>query len=370
MSENLNNSSIIEDIDLPLYKYGLIYKQNIDNYLATNKQKILQQFKSYALTAILLIVSILLFIHLKFYKNPKDTIFYYDLFNYLGGLTEYTYAICLLGSLTSLRLIYLFNYSDESLYEWLDIIEVLKGLKSVDSIGLENREEYKLFIRRIKLFKFLVEISLKFFFYLSFFILITIAFLVFDTTQSIFYGILYAMFHWLWMNYSFGVQLYSFLFYFIICYYFRLRFKLLNNNISRNSKLSVAELTAKIIREHNNICNDILKYDKFWKRFYFVVTYTIIPINLMFLQQILFDDIILTAILLASMVVIIFIFCHIILNLISAAINTNASKSHKFLFKFQIKFLSSINVRQRIKVLIIKDLNKDLNKLFNCVYYS
>jgi hypothetical protein len=270
-----------------------------------------------------------------------------------------------LGSLISLRLIYLFNYSDENLYEWLDVIEVLKGLKSVNTIGLENKEEYKLFIRRIKFFKFLVEISLKCFVYLSFFVLITIAFLVFDTTQSIFYGILNAMFHWLWMNCSFGVQLYSFLFYFIICYYFRLRFKLLNNNIPRNSKLYVAELNARIIREHNNICNDIAKYDKFWRRFYFALTYTIIPINLMFLQQILFDDLILTAILMASMAVIIYLFSHIILNLISASINASASKSHKFLFEFQTKFLSKINVRQRIKVLIIKNLNKDLNKLFN-----
>jgi hypothetical protein len=39
MSENLNNSSVIEDIDLPLYKYGLIHNQYINNYLVTNKQK-------------------------------------------------------------------------------------------------------------------------------------------------------------------------------------------------------------------------------------------------------------------------------------------------------------------------------------------
>jgi hypothetical protein len=39
MSDNLNDSSVIENIDLPLYKYGLIHKQNIDNYLATDKEK-------------------------------------------------------------------------------------------------------------------------------------------------------------------------------------------------------------------------------------------------------------------------------------------------------------------------------------------
>jgi hypothetical protein len=134
------------------------------------------------------------------------------------------------------------------------------------------------------------------------------------------------------------------------CYYFKTRFKILNNNISRNSKLSVVKFTEIIISEHNNISNDILKYDKFWKNFYFILTYTIIPMNLMLLQQLLFDDIILTAILIYSTAVIIFLISHIVLNLISASVNKNALKSHKFLFKFQTKFLSLIYVRQRIKV--------------------
>jgi hypothetical protein len=54
MSDNLNDSSVIENIDLSLYKYGLIHKQNIDNYLVTDKEKKFQKFKCYASTAILL----------------------------------------------------------------------------------------------------------------------------------------------------------------------------------------------------------------------------------------------------------------------------------------------------------------------------
>ncbi len=62
----------------------------------------------------------------------------------------------------SLRLLYLFNYSDESLYKWLDIIKVLKGLENKDSIGLNNEEKYESFVQRIKFFKFVIEITLKF----------------------------------------------------------------------------------------------------------------------------------------------------------------------------------------------------------------
>jgi hypothetical protein len=283
------------------------------------------------------------------------------LINHSGGLNQFVIAMGLFGAVMSLRLLYLFNYSDESLYKWLDIIKVIKGLKNMDSIGLKNEKEYELFVQRIKFFKFLIEILLKYFSFLIFFSFIGLTFLVSKTIQSLFFGILSAIFHGLWTNYAFGVQLYSFLFYFMSCYYFEIRFKILNNNISRNSKLSDVELTARIIYEHNNICNDILKYNKFWKSFYFTLTYTIIPINLMLLQQLLLDDIIFTAFLIYSLLVIIYLFSHIILNLISASVNKNASKSHKFLFKFQTQFLSLINVRQKIKVLIIKELNKDLN---------
>jgi hypothetical protein len=343
MSQNLNNSSVKEDIDLPLYKYGLIHKQNINNYLVTNKQKKFQAIKSYASTAIMFLVIIRLLLQLRLYKNPNDPLFYYDLFNNFGGLTQFVSAIGLFGSVMTLRLLYLFNNSDESLYEWLDIIKVLKGLKNMYSIGLKNKKEYESFVQRIKFFKFLIEISLKYFGFLIYFSFIGLPFLVSKTIQSLFFGILSAIFHSLWANYALGVQLYSFLFYFMSCYYFEIRFKILNNSISRNSKLSHVKLTATIIREHNNICNDILKYNKFWKSFYFTLTYTIIPINLMLLQQLLFDDIVFTAFLIYSLLAIIYLFSHIVLNLISASVNKNASKSHKFLFKFQTQFLSSIN---------------------------
>src|SRR5579871_1908371 len=123
MSEDLNKSSVIEDIDLPLYKYGLIHKQNINNYLITNKQKKIQMIKSYASTTTLLLIIILVLLQLGFYKNPNFPLFSYDLFNNFGGLTQFVYASCLFGAVMSLRLLHLFNYSDESLYKWLDIIK-------------------------------------------------------------------------------------------------------------------------------------------------------------------------------------------------------------------------------------------------------
>jgi hypothetical protein len=368
MSQNLNISSVIEDIDLPLYKYGLIHKQNINNYLVTNKQKKFKAFKSYTSTAIMFLISIRLLLQLRFYKNPNYPLFYYDVPNYFGGLTQFAYAIGFVGAVMTLRLIHLFNYSDESLYKWLVIIKVLKGLENKYLIGLKNEENYETFAQRIKLFKFLIEITLKFVALLVFFFYVGLAILVSDTIQGLFFRILNAIFHFLWLNYALGIHLYSILFFYMCCYYFEIRFKVLNNKISKNSKLSVDKLTTSIIREHNNICKDILEYNKFWKSFYLTLTYTIIPMNLMLLQQLLLDEITLTTVLIYSMAVTIYLIIFIVLNLISAEVNKNALESHKFLFKFQTKFLSLINVKQRIKV--CKNNLTNIKYLFICVYYS
>jgi hypothetical protein len=97
MTENLNKTSVIEDIDLPLYKFGLIHKQNINNYLVTNKRKKIQKFKPYASTFILFLIIIRLLFSLRIYKNPNYPLFYYDLFYYFGGLPQYLFAISFSG---------------------------------------------------------------------------------------------------------------------------------------------------------------------------------------------------------------------------------------------------------------------------------
>ncbi len=150
------------------------------------------------------------------------------MFYYLGGLTQFVYAMLLFGSVMTLRLLHLFNYSDESLYKCLNIVKVLKGLEDKDSIGFKDEKEYESFVQRIKFFKFLIEITLNFSAFLFSFLFIGLAFLVFDTIQSLLFGILNAIFHGLWTNYALGVQSYSFLFYFIFCYYFGIRLKILN----------------------------------------------------------------------------------------------------------------------------------------------
>ena len=47
----------------------------------------------------------------------------------------------------------------------------------------------------------------------------------------------------------------------------------------------------QFIEEHNDFCHIFVTYIKFWSKLYFAFFFTLIPINLVLLHQILFEDI-------------------------------------------------------------------------------
>ena len=75
-------------------------------------------------------------------------------------------------------------------------------------------------------------------------------------------------------------------YFYIICYYFRLRTNLLNDriftitdNFPINTK-KISNILNDIFSEHHIICKQIKLFNKFWKYFYFYMILTLIPINL------------------------------------------------------------------------------------------
>jgi hypothetical protein len=103
MDENLDKNNIIEDIDLPLYKYGLIHKQDVNNYFDSEKKKKVQKFKSISMICLALMNVIRFILCAKFFNN-EFPLFYYDLIKYYGGLNQYFYAIVIIASIEDLIL--------------------------------------------------------------------------------------------------------------------------------------------------------------------------------------------------------------------------------------------------------------------------
>ncbi len=148
---------------------------------------------------------------------------------------------------------------------------------------------------------------------------------------------------------------FSFLYYFIICLYCRIIFKSFNSSIKQlfNGKrkaLLKYKTIDQLIKDHNSICLDIKLYNKFWQKYYFFLTYTLIPFNLIFLQLIIFENQILPLLCVTILIFLTTIISHLMFNIMTASINSEASKSYKSLLEMYLKTNSLLNIKRKMKV--------------------
>jgi len=347
-----NGSLSIEDIDLPLYKYGLIHRQDINNYFINYKYKKKQYFKCNALIVWSLIAAFRWLAYTKLFRDEKYSLIYNDFLKYAGGIPQFNYMMGIIASVTSLRLVYLFNYSQNSLYKWLDIIKVLKGLQTMDTIGIRDQEKFKLFVMITKSMKFLMEIAL-YSAAVSLVIMCATVLILFRNSFSIIgFGILNSIYFCFWCYSVLLITTYTFLYFFITCYYCRLRLKSLNQNMLKKYEFSSSRLLNDILDEQNAIINEIISHNKFWKKYYFAMNYALIPFNLMVLQQIFFENLPLHSLISLSSLAVGYLISFLVLNLVTASVNREVSKSYKNLYKLYILIVSLRFTNVKIKVFL------------------
>ena len=78
------------------------------------------------------------------------------------------------------------------------------------------------------------------------------------------------------------------LFYFIILRIKKLKAKLQCLSESRLDSKKILRLSSELLSEHNSIVRQIHNYNKFWRKYILYIIFTLIPINLLYLNQILF----------------------------------------------------------------------------------
>ena len=154
------------------------------------------------------------------------------------------------------------------------------------------------------------------------------------------------------------VVYHSLLFYFIVCYYCKYRFKSYNStaiDIMKESFITSKKFSI-LIKEHNSVCYDIFINNKFWKKYYFAINYTLIPFSLLCLHQLLFENLNLLAFLIIFIAFLCQFCFHLIFNLMTASINNEAKKSYKILIKILQKF-NNIKILQKLMVCFIRKCN-------------
>jgi len=343
--------SFVEDIDLPLYRYGLIHKQDINNYYESEKNRKLQKFKSYTLSIWMFVCIIRWLFLLKYFQNPNYEIFFNDIIQNFGGIPEFNYMIALLTTILSFRIICIFNFSDSNHYQWLHIIEVLKGLKTLKTIGDYHDKQIEKFVQKISSYFAVIDLCIRFLLFWLILMSVFVLIFFFDSFTVIGYGILNVFWFCLWSFCITNIIAYSFFYYFIVCFYFIIAFKSLNNKITQIEMFYRRRKVNQIIIEHKLICDDINKYNKFWKKYYFAINYTLIPINLMLLHQLLFEELIFSTFVVSVLFLFSYSLSHFLFNLLTASINRESLKSHKYLQKLLTKNLFLMNVKQKLKVL-------------------
>jgi hypothetical protein len=352
MNNKVKDIFKIESIDKPLYKYGLIHKIDLNNYFNSDKERKIQKYKSFALCLLFIFSAFHYSLCLSNYKNKRVPNHYFDLIQYYGGITEYYYVNGIIGSVLSFSIVFIFNYSRNRDYEWLKIIKALKGLTRINSIAIKDKTYLSKYFQKIKFIEKFLSIGTKF--NIINVIVVGVALLImnFNSIDILKYGIISLLLYCLFCIPLLIVSFYGFFYYFIICYYFRMRFKSLKLLIINLSKVSQFRYNTfrEIIKQHNNICKDTKNCNRFWSKYYFALTFTIIPINLLTLQLIFFEDNALMVLISATIFVILSMFSHFMLNSITALVNAEAGNSFKYLNKIFISKNSILSIRSKIKV--------------------
>lgn len=350
--------SNMHDIDLPLYKYGLIYKFDLNNNNLSEKTKRVRKYKSYLICLIFIVHIINLSVGLLSFKFKSLSNYNFNIIQYFGGIPEFIYLLGILGSIHSLYNIFLFNFNQNNYIKWFDIVKDVKQIKTNYSIGINKEILRNQYVYKIRITQKLINIMLLFSDRIVLLISVFVPIYYLKLSEGLVklsMTFMSSAIYCLASIFMIRIACFCFLYYFIICFYFKLRFKSFKYYISEVEKENLlnTKTSIKILVENNSDCKRTTVYNKFWRNYYFCLNYTIMPINLMFLQIIFFENTLFMLYYLIIILCICSLSAHFSLNLIIASINKEATDSYNQLLQLYLKSNSKICTKIKLKVFIL-----------------
>lgn len=347
MSEFLRKDIIIDALDLQLYRYGLI--KDVKNSTATGKTRIIQLLKFYALRIWILFNLIRYLFYLLKAKNgivPKN---YLDISQNIGMLPQFSRICTFTILIFTYRIIDMFSDKNLIYGQFFDIINFLKGTEA--KLRLQDVNETMNFKKKVKFIKAIIDFGVPF-------INLCVSSLCLTSIALKYYpdflleGILGAILFCSMGYFIVMVVFNGFLYYFIVCYYCKIRLRLFNRTLAdfNSGKLLRAKSTNAILSDSNNCCLEVILHNKIWRKYYFTLTYVLFPVNLILLHQIIFAIVPFATLLFMIVFLIGALIAHYILNLLTASINKEISRSYKLLIKYYYKNNPPLNLNLKIKV--------------------
>jgi hypothetical protein len=305
---------------------------------------------------VLLYIIIKCFIFLLFKSNDHNFNIMIGNYPYFLGIENHINLLIIIGFIMPLifQLINFYNYYNNIKPIYLKPFEMLSGLISPQSIGLNSTENI---IKLIKLTKRLLivekfnKITIPIPSFYTCFIPISI-----NSTfgQIILYAIPWSCYYGLIGYYYYNIMVYQAIYFYIICVYLKIKIKSYNNymlTLVNNKKENNSSKITSLIESLYSIYSEINSYNnnywaKFWFWFYFlnivlicILLFPIIYVKLNFILNLLFIYTIITLI-------------FIILFFINTAsmICYEVNKSYKYLNSTSIKSNFKISPINSLKV--------------------
>jgi hypothetical protein len=339
----------VNDIDLALFKYEILNNETIDDLISSGDKKRNKTYKTYSLIALILFNIIRFIIYIMVSNDGKNPKIYLDFCQYMGGMTQFHRLETVLSLILTLAITILFNYSHNM--QWIEIIGILKGVRIMKNMRNSALEFWQKFINRIKFVQIIIKLAVYSSIFFLTLTLVSFVIVSHDLIEIFKYGVIGIIIYFLMGFFVMFIISHSFLYFYIVCYYCRMRFRIFNNFLETkfvNKMFLKYKLLDELFREHNS--NKIIFYNKFWKHYFFAINYTLIPAYLLSLHQIIFVD--------SNLLIFITLFSclsgslglHFILNLLIGSINKESSKSYKSLHNFYLNSINLVNTKRKIKV--------------------
>jgi len=284
----------ITDISKPLYNYWLLYRYDINgDRIVSNRDICVQKLKVFTLVICNILMNVRMICCLyNSEPNKQLPVYYFELFQFWGDFKQLLYLVVILGTNLGVVIVFILNSNHQNSNKWFEIIRVINGHKTPESIGLWDKYLTQKFINKTKFIYWMSLLSIKLILFMGFIVTLFIIKHHFDAYNLIIYGILSAMVFQFQFTIGLPIVFVTLIYYLMVCYYIQYRIQNFRNYlafIQSNKALLKSKTLTKIMRNHNKLCLDIELHNTFWENMYFAIIYTMIPVNNFLIRLAIFE---------------------------------------------------------------------------------
>ena len=331
----------IQSIDDILYSIGLCH------YSVRDRPK-----RSVINKPIIVLIFVLIQIPMRIVSNTTDNemilLLTADMGHYVT-FKEYINIMSILLTLMALfsQMVYFYNHRIGLKPTFVRVFQVLSGSITPSSVGLNHSTQVIALLKMAKWLPHLQKNNMILVPLYTFMFVFGIHFYGLGLTPSLFLSTYSVLFHLFWVYYGFNIVSIQIFVLFILCKYFLLKLKSLNQ-LLREKKRMNSNRIRNILRSCDALYREINEYNStYWSKFLFNI-WSLLGILIVFMiHVIIFISI--PIIIKISLIYFTILYFNIFLFIltITSSVNLEAKKSYKLFNSFKIKFITTSKLDKR-----------------------